>query len=57
MTEEFKPGDVVMLKSGGPEMTVTGVKDGKVGAVWYRGRDQDYMTCRFDPALLVKTKL
>lgn len=59
MTEEFKPGDVVMLKSGGPEMTVTGIEAGegsRVMTVWYRGRDQDYATAAFKPELIYKTK-
>lgn len=33
---EFKVGDVVMLNSGGPAMTITEVKDGFVVAVWFR---------------------
>ncbi len=32
----FKVGDVVMLNSGGPAMTITEVKDGFVVAVWFR---------------------
>jgi len=32
--QEFKVGDVVMLKSGGPRMTVTAVKDGFATVTW-----------------------
>ncbi|HUB65159.1 MAG TPA: DUF2158 domain-containing protein [Methylocella sp.] len=31
----FEPGDVVALKSGGPAMTVIGVKEEGVQCVWY----------------------
>ncbi len=30
----FKPGDVVMLKSGGQAMTVASVDDEEIGCVW-----------------------
>ncbi|WGR95665.1 YodC family protein [Bradyrhizobium sp. ISRA443] len=31
---ELKPGDVVMLKSGGHPLTVVEVEDDKVGCLW-----------------------
>ena len=31
---ELKPGDVVILKSGGHPLTVVEVKDGSVACVW-----------------------
>jgi uncharacterized protein YodC (DUF2158 family) len=31
----FEPGDVVELKSGGPAMTVIGVKEDGVQCLWY----------------------
>jgi uncharacterized protein YodC (DUF2158 family) len=31
----LEPGDVVALKSGGPAMTVIGVKDDGVHCLWY----------------------
>lgn len=41
--EELKPGDVVMLKSGGPRMTITSI-DGKAPArtvyvSWFHAAD------------------
>jgi uncharacterized protein YodC (DUF2158 family) len=39
--DEIKKGDTVTLKSGGPTMTVNGIKDGKDGksaaCVWFDG--------------------
>ena len=44
MATEFKPGDVVRLKSGGPAMTVTAIgEDGgetKAFCVWFEGTEQ-----------------
>lgn len=31
----FNKGDVVVLKSGGPRMTVMDVTDGKAACVWF----------------------
>lgn len=36
-SKEIKANDVVLLKSGGPEMTVKEVKDGKAVCVWFHG--------------------
>jgi uncharacterized protein YodC (DUF2158 family) len=33
--QEFKVGDVVMLKSGGPKMTVTEIANGMAGVAWF----------------------
>lgn len=33
----MKPGDVVMLKSGGPEMTVSAIEGEKVYCEWFDG--------------------
>lgn len=35
MEPEFKPGDVVVLKSGGPAMTVESVVIDSVGVVYF----------------------
>lgn len=32
---EIKPGDVVVLKSGSPEMTVEYTEGDKVGCLWF----------------------
>lgn len=34
---EFKLGDVVVLKSGGPPMTIDGIGGDIVSCVWYDG--------------------
>lgn len=36
--QEFKPGDVVQLRSGGPAMTVDGISEiGEIICVWFEG--------------------
>ena len=35
MADDFKPGDTVMLKSGGPHMTVTKVDGDRVWCEWF----------------------
>ncbi|MEZ7809957.1 YodC family protein [Alcaligenes phenolicus] len=38
MANSFEMGDIVILKSGGPKMTVTEVfKDSSVRTVWFAG--------------------
>ena len=34
---EFKPGDVVQLKSGGPAMTILWVEEGDCRCAWFVG--------------------
>ncbi|MGH0265140.1 YodC family protein [Sinorhizobium meliloti] len=44
MENEFKPGDVVQLKSGGPPMTVSDVPKGsatKYICVWFKGASKE----------------
>lgn len=37
---EFKPGDVVVLKSGGPDMTISSIDEGqKASCYWFNGVD------------------
>lgn len=38
---KFDPGDVVCLKSGGPEMTITGVVDDRAAVAWIPRTDTD----------------
>lgn len=35
MTDKYKIGDIVQLKSGGPGMTVTGVYEDTVLTAWF----------------------
>ena len=59
MSDEFKSGDVVQLKSGGPKMTVDWVGEGTMGSgyvaycEWF---DEKNKVCgkAFPPASLVK---
>jgi uncharacterized protein YodC (DUF2158 family) len=42
--KEFNAGDVVVLKSGGPKMTITGIDDKKYAScVWF---DNKMIECR-----------
>lgn len=42
MKTEIEPGDIVMLKSGGPTMVVERVKDGESGCVYFPGDTDEY---------------
>lgn len=52
----FKVGDTVMLKSGGPKMTIanTAGADGKVGVQWFNidSGKFDLQSARIDPGAL-----
>ena len=48
---ELKPGDVVVLKSGGHPLTVVEVKDGNVACVWM-GVEGDLFRETLPPAVL-----
>jgi uncharacterized protein YodC (DUF2158 family) len=37
MSDEFKPGDVVALKSGGPRMTIKFIENGEASCTWFEG--------------------
>lgn len=53
--EEFKIGDVVYLKSGGPAMTVSYVEDNSVEAQWFDEKNKvDFKN--FPKATITKTK-
>ena len=54
--EDFKVGDVVRLKSGGPDMTVTSVKERIIHCKWftYAGNWTTPAIDTFPPAALEK---
>ena len=56
MSQEFAAGDVVMVKSGGPRMTVSNVGDyygqPTIWCVWFEGKQQNEST--FAPEILKK---
>ena len=55
MAEQFRAGDVVQLKSGGPAMTVDGYDDaGLVVCSWFGGRAKRRQD-RFAEATLQRT--
>ncbi len=50
-TNQFKPGDLVYLKSGGPAMTVEAVNEkGDIACHWFKGASRP--TGLFNPVLL-----
>jgi uncharacterized protein YodC (DUF2158 family) len=55
MAEQFHPGEVVQLRSGGPPMTVVQVApDRKVRCVWFCDKEAKYATELFDPHVLAR---
>ena len=42
MGNEFKNGDVVVLKSGGPAMTIEEIKDNKCKCQWFKDNSLKY---------------
>lgn len=60
MADQFNAGNVVMLKSGGPKMTVETVAQEafsgktKVWCIWFEGAKQ--MTGNFDPETLKRAE-
>jgi uncharacterized protein YodC (DUF2158 family) len=53
MADQFKPGDVVMLKSGGPQMTVTEVDGDRTFCQWFDEKRAAQAQCF--PAIAAKT--
>lgn len=49
---DFKVGDVVQLKSGGPRMTIEAVSENLVDCVWFEKNKIDRNA--FNPTLLSK---
>ncbi|HEY8009297.1 MAG TPA: DUF2158 domain-containing protein [Methylocella sp.] len=52
----FEPGDVVALKSGGPAMTVIGVKEEGVQCLWYADVTDEVKTSVI-PAICIEKAL
>lgn len=48
MSDKFKIGDVVKLKSGGPEMTVIEIKENEMRTVWFAGAKKQEAYFLFD---------
>lgn len=53
----FKKGDIVILKSGGPPMTVKSLQEKKVICVWWDEQINDYKEREFDEDLLEKYEI
>jgi uncharacterized protein YodC (DUF2158 family) len=52
MAKQHKQGDVVVLKSGGPQMTVTGIEsNGRVKVTWFDDKNQ-LQHATFEPGVL-----
>ena len=52
---DFKIGDVVQLKSGGPKMTVDAYRTGGLTCVWH-SKDDTFQHCNIRPETLVKVE-
>ena len=53
---QFELGDVVRLKSGGPDMTVSKLtEDGYIGVVWFNTRIHEYASTQCEPEMLELT--
>lgn len=53
MAEEIKAGDIVVLKSGGPKMTVAWVEEGDALCEWFDAKNES-KTKRFSVEVLTK---
>lgn len=51
---DFKPGDVVILKSGGPLMTVVGKKSDGIHCCWFSEKDDNFKQFTFPAEMLEK---
>ena len=52
MAHDFQIGDVVEMKSGGPQMTVKKIGDDGVECVWFDEKKRVQQSDVFDPATL-----
>lgn len=53
---DFKIGDIVELKSGGPKMTVSVINDEEntIGCTWFKDQTSHPTTHSFNPELIKK---
>ncbi|MFT0890793.1 YodC family protein [Pseudochelatococcus sp. G4_1912] len=49
----FTIGDVVMLKSGGPALTITDVSPEGISVVWYADSEDNFRTTLLPPETLI----
>jgi uncharacterized protein YodC (DUF2158 family) len=52
MSTNFKAGDAVMLKSGGPKMTIEVIENGRADCVWFS--KDELLTRTFGTHLLIE---
>ena len=54
MKEKFAVGEMVMLKSGGPKMTVSSIRGGKAWCIWFiNSASAQVMSAKFPADCLV----
>jgi hypothetical protein len=53
-TQNFKVGDVVILKSGSPEMTVTDIEENVISVIYWVPADNEFKTYNFLVGILIK---
>lgn len=53
-TQNFKVGDVVILKSGSPEMTVTDIEENVISVIYWVPADNEFKTYNFLSGILIK---
>lgn len=53
---EFKEGDVVQLRSGGPEMTIVAFVGDLIRCKWYRQKEDNFGMDEFDACALEAVK-
>lgn len=50
--ESFEIGDIVSLKSGGPDMTISGKEDGYIQCTYWNTMDKKFSETSLDPRTL-----
>ena len=49
---EFKTGDIVVLKSGSVTMTISSIKDDRIECRWYDVESNSFKLSHFNPQVL-----